>query len=308
MIEDFVTAVDQRLCVGRRQRQRVLEEVREHLTDETDALRSTGVDPAEAQRRAIDRFGSPLAFADSMNLQHWTTATRRAPALLATSAVLMLAGFLLAAATQPPLPSGAGVDHVAQVGFQLAGVAFQIAAVAGLCAMAPVAAGWRAPVASSQDRSLVRRAAFLCATGLGVTAVGWTVAVIADTRATTHAWSGAAIAGVIVMAAAALGAGLGASSVAGADAGPPVDQHHMPTPGWMGSGERLIATIRRHGAMSVATAAVIAGLGAMYRAETTVADALPWGLGEAAVVVAAFYTLGPILALSGDDSRRPAET
>ena len=202
--------MDEHLRVGRQRRQRLLEEVREHLADETEALRSTGVAEPDAQRQAIERFGSASAFADSMNLQHWTSTARRAPALLAGSGLVMLAGFLLAAATQPALPSRAGVDHVAQVGFQLAGVAFQIAAVAGVCAVARVAAGWRAPVASRTDRRLVRRAAVVCATALAVIAGGWTVSVIAATRATTHPASGAAIAGVIAMAVAAIGAGVGA--------------------------------------------------------------------------------------------------
>ena len=64
-----------------------------------------------------------------------------------------------------------------------------------------------------------------------------------------------------------------------------------------GSGERVIELVRDHPVPACIVTAAVAAASAMAHAETTVLNAVPWGLGEAAAVVAAFVLLGPRLGL-----------
>ncbi|MEA2453688.1 MAG: hypothetical protein QOG04_2398 [Actinomycetota bacterium] len=86
-IDPYLRHIADRLPGPASVRRRLLDEIQDHLSEETDALVSTGSDPAVAADRAVASFGSTDAIVEEFRreLARWSTAR---------SALLLLAGTL----------------------------------------------------------------------------------------------------------------------------------------------------------------------------------------------------------------------
>jgi hypothetical protein len=78
--ERFLSAVEQRLPFADDERAEIVDELRVHLADCSEALRNAGMDPIEADRMAVDRLGSAEGLADEL------TRERRDPTRLLAAA------------------------------------------------------------------------------------------------------------------------------------------------------------------------------------------------------------------------------
>ena len=307
MIDRYLAELDGRLRGSARVRARTVDEVRDHLDDAVARLQSEGCDEATAGERAVAAFGSAAVLARQLNAQTATATMRRTPIAVGASGAALVFGFLLAALTQPQpaVPKTAGI--VVQVAFFVAVVGLQVAAVAGARAAVLVAARWRSAAAPVADRRLVRDAAVICVGGLIVAALGWTLALIGAIGNRPEIRTVTLVAGIVVMAGAALTAALTASFAVrhgyedAADAGDAdtgtAEVWVGPTGVLLGLGERAVGVVRRWPVPVCAVVAIVGGLLAMAGAETTVVGALPSGLFEAAAVVGGFIVLRPRLGL-----------
>ena len=296
-LDDYLAAVSDRLHVPRARRQRILDEVRDHLADATTGLEARGITVADARRQAIAAFGPPGQLAREFNAQAATATMRRTPVVIGAGGIAVALGFGLAAAALPHPSTAPPAGISAQILFFVAIVAFQCAAVAGMRAASLVAARWRAASAPPADREVVRRAATICAAGLVVAASAWLGAMSVRTGGGSLIREAGTVVGVVLMVFGALAAVSFAARHRAelADAvGSPI-----PAPSGLiaGSGERVIDLAQAYPVVTCVVTAGLAAASAMSYAETTVLGAVPWGLGEAAAVVAGFVLLGPSLGL-----------
>jgi hypothetical protein len=296
MIDEFVNDLASRLHLSRRARQRVLDEVRDHLDDAVADLQSQGIDAPAARVRAVRAFGHAGDLARQFNAQAATMTMRRTPLVVGTGAIAVIGGFLLAATTQPHPAVPTTASAVVQVSFFVATLGLQVAVVAGARAASRVAARWGTATAPADDRQLVRRAAMICVGGLVVAALGWTVALTSAVDQRPHVRTLPYVAGDLLMLGGAIGAVISVRRRQVPDADEV--QAAQPEAGVvLGLGERLIQVVQQWPWTACVTIAIFAAIAVMSHAETTVTSALPWGAVEAAAVVAGFVVLGPPLRL-----------
>jgi len=181
------------------------------------------------------------------------------------------------------------------VSFFASVLAFQLAVVAGICAVSRALAAWRAAT-RGEDRQFVRSAAMISTSALGVAATGWAITVGLAVNRLAHPNTAAAVGGGAIMLGAAI---LAIAVTLRLRVNPSADVTGANTEGrdWFGVGERGIGLVRRHPIVSCTAVAALSSVPAMAHAETTFVGALPWGLTQAAAVVLAFVVLGPTLEL-----------
>lgn len=308
MIDRYLNELGSHLRVGGRRRARILEEVRDHLHDAVADRESRGIDRERALQDAVSAFGPADRLAVQFNAQVATVSMRRIPFIAVTAGVTVVGGFLLAVTTPSRRAFPASARVGVQASFLVAVLGLQVAFVAGARAASLVASHWRSPAAPTQDRDLVHRAGAICASGLGVAAVGWTSAVLLTLHRLAHPHA-LGVAGTVVMIASAATA---AVLIARQPVNPDDEGDASPErAGVLEVGEHLIGAAKRRPAPSCAAVATLGAPAAMPHAETSVIAAVPWGLGQAAAVVTGVVSAGALLGSrtgcvgSGPRSRSP---
>ena len=302
MIDDYIEDISQRLVATARQRSRIVEDIRDHLADSVEQLVSQGIDQRTAEERAISAFGSAAQLAIQFNGQAAAVAMRRTPLTMAACGVVVVAGFLLAAITQPlpAVPQAASI--VRQVAFFTAVLGLQFAFVAGLRVLVRAGARWRA-TPHPGDQLLLRRAAVVFVAGLAVAACGWTVVLADVLGGLSNRRAATLVAGMVAMISATVIAGVAMARQRPRGQG----EISLPKPvatdrSVLGAAEVGVRWISHRPRMTCTAVAIVSGLTAMTNADTTVRGALPWGVIEAAAVVAGFVLLGPALELRATES------
>ena len=168
-VERFLAELTSRLNVGRG-RTRILAEVRNHLDDAVAHRVRNGEDPGRATIEAVDAFGSPTALASQFNAEAGARAMRRAPIVAFAAGLAVVAGVVVAGATQPQSATPTTATVATQLSFFTAVLAFQIAVVAGMCAASRALSLWRAAARRGADREFVRQCTIISTGALGVTA------------------------------------------------------------------------------------------------------------------------------------------
>ena len=181
-VNDYLAELDAQLRARRAPRARLLKEVEDHLADLADELVAEGLDLADAEARAVARFGAAAVVAARFAAATATTsAAHRAVELTAISVGAYAAVFVFFASSASPLlrdfPQGATSFFT----LQLAIVALLVAAVRSL--------RWRSEVAApAAALSALARALALTTGALSVAAVA--EATVALTRpAGVVAWT-----------------------------------------------------------------------------------------------------------------------
>ncbi len=301
MIDDYLASLERHLHVSGSRRTLIVGEVRDHLVDSSADLEARGLPREDAEREAIAAFGRADRLACEFNAQEATSTMRRTPAVIGAAGVAVAVGFVLAA-TALPHPNAAPAAGIgAQVLFFVAVVAFQCAVVAGARAASLVAACWRAASAPVADRRLVGRAATICAGGLVIASTAWLATMSVRTGEASLVDEAGTVAGAVLMVAGTLVAAVFAIR----HRAQPLESDANSAPLRAGlianGGERIVDLVVAHPIAACVATLLVASASAMSHAETTVLGALPWGVGEAAAVVAGFVLLGPALGLR----RRP---
>lgn len=297
MIDDYLARLRSELRVTGKRRDRIVDDVRDHLEDAIAALRRDGTEAGDAERMALAAFGPASQFAAQINSDAATLLLRRTPAAMVLAGLAVVGGLLFAAVPQPapglPKPAGLG----GEISFFAGTVGLQVAFIAGVRAAARTLARWRR-TPSAADLHLLRRTALVFVGGLIASAVGWTVALLDAVSGRPH--------GRVVPLVVGLAMIIGGSTLAAATTArwrrtmivvpPDGDGDELPA-SVFALPERFIQWMAAKPALACTSAALVAALAAMSRAETTAAGALPWGLAEAAFVVAGYVMLGPALEL-----------
>ncbi len=295
-VDSYVVELGSRLSVGRRQRTRILAEVRDHLDEAIAERDRAGEQGEQAVELVLEAFGSASFLATELNAGAGTRAMRRVPVVAFLAGASVFAGFVVAAVTQPRPRVATSATVPTQVSFFVAGLAFQVAFVAGACAASRALALSRSQMVRGLDRQFVMQCATISAYALGAAAFGWTTTVSLAFNRLIGPDTLTLVGGVTVM--------IGASGIAVVAIHRmrvnPADESadaHAASGGLLGVGERSIALVKGHPIISCCTTACFTALLAMSHAETTFAGALPYGLTEAVAVVLGFFLLGPTLGL-----------
>jgi hypothetical protein len=296
MIEDYIDDIDRRLVVSTRQRSRIIQDIRDHLADAVEQLAVQGVDGPTAELQAVAAFGSPTDLASQFNGHAAAVAMRRTPITMAACGAAVVGGFLLAAVTQPSMAVRQPAGIVQQVAFFTAVLGLEFAFVAGLRLSVRAAARWWV-TPSQSDQFLLRRAMVVFGVALAVAAVGWTV-VMAEVLGESNRRAATLVAGMVMMigAAGVAGVALTLQRLHGQDE-PSMPESVATDRSILGAAELGVGWVGRRPRTTCAVVAIAAGLTAMANADTTVRGALPWGIVQAAAVVAGFVLLGPALQL-----------
>jgi hypothetical protein len=297
MIEDYIDDIDRRLVVSTRQRTRIIQDIRDHLADAVGQLAAQGIDVPTAELQAVAAFGAATDLASQFNGQAAAVAMRRTPITMAACGAAVVAGFLLAAITQPSAVVPPPASSVQQVAFFTAVLGLEFAFVAGLRLSVRAAACWRATPGHG-DQLLLRRAMAVFGAGLAVAAGGWTVVMADVLGGSSNRRTATLVAGMVMMIGAAIVAGIVLARQHPHGQGEPWMPESVATDrSILGAAERAVRWIGVRPRTTCAVVAIVAGLGAMANADTTVGRALPWGIVQAAAVVAGFVLLGPALQL-----------
>ena len=299
-IDGYLDDLACRLHLPARARDRIIEEVRDHLMESVEVRIAEGADLDDASRAALAAFGGAAEVAARFGAAWQTRALRAIPATSAVTGVVAVGGFLLASLTQPALSHPqASAPLVVQVPFQVGAVALQIAFVAGVLALIRTASRWRLVEASSADRRLVMRTGGVGAVGIGVVAAAWAVALVADGLVHRDARWSTLVGGIALMLVAATAGVVLPSRLGRLDADEASEPGAPVGRGVLALGERALAVQQRLPAAVCASVALVTGAAAAVFAEEPLPASLAWGAGEAIVVVAAFLLLGQTLGLRG---------
>jgi hypothetical protein len=296
MIDQYLADLDARLRVSKRNRARILVEVRDHLDDAVARGRAEDLRPDLAVERAVDEFGPAMLIATEFNAIAGTRAMRQAIVVAISAGTAVVLGFLVAVTTQPHSRVANGASIAAQVSFFAAALALQTAIVAGARGASRVLAVGRGPAARAADRRLVHRCAVTCIGALCITAIGWSACIGLAAGSLGHPNRATLAAGAVLMMSVAAIATVATTRL---DVNPDDDATDAQTcgRGAFALGERAFDLVRRHQITACAALAAIAAPTAMSHAETTVAAAIPWGVLQTAAVVLGFVLLGPSLGL-----------
>ncbi|MGH3384682.1 MAG: permease prefix domain 1-containing protein [Nocardioidaceae bacterium] len=133
-VESYVEVLDRTLVGPRRVRRDLLTEVRDHLSDATEAYLHAGLDPVAAEQRALSDFGTVEEIAPDYQTELGLVQGRRTAGLMLV--VLFIQPFLwddgpiaVSGGAVPPSPFYDAVDAVIEVSGALAMV------IAALCAI-----------------------------------------------------------------------------------------------------------------------------------------------------------------------------
>ena len=298
MIEDYIDDIDRQLIVPTRQRTRIIQDIRDHLADAVEQLAAQGVDGPTAELQAVAAFGSATDLANQFNGQAAAVAMRRTPITMAACGAVVVGGFLLAAVTQPSPAVPQPASIVQQVAFFTAVLGLEFAFVAGLRLSVRAAARWRT-TPSQSDQFLLRRAMVVFGVALAVAAVGWTVVMADVLGESSNRRAATLVAGMVMMigAAGVAGVALTLQRLHGQGEPPSMPEPVTTHRSILGAAELGVGWVGRFPRTTCAVVAIAAALGAMANADTTVRGALPWGIAQAAAVVAGFVLLGPALQL-----------
>ncbi len=295
MIDEYVDEINRRLVMPARRRARIVAEVRDHLDDAVAEFVALGNDIDTAQARATSAFGSPPDLASQFNTLVAIGVLRRIPLVMAASGVAVAVAFVFAAVS-PSARTLTSASVLQQVAFFSGVLGMQVALVAGVRALARVAARWHT-TPTAADHRLVRRAGFVFSSGLTATALAWSVALATAGQAPLRCILGCA---VMVVAA------LVVWSTSTGRLAPPDDVQSIPSGSTLGVAERALEWLSGRPRTWCTTVAVVAAVTAMPHAETTASGELAWGAIQAAAVVAGFIFLGPTLELrSPSRANRP---
>jgi hypothetical protein len=300
-VDGYIDELASCLRVGRRERARILTEIRDHLDDALANEESTGDPDVHAVLApALRAFGSPTALAATFNAAAGTRAMRRGPVFAFSAGLVVLAGFLVAGITQTHSSTPTNATLPTQISFFFAVLSFQVAMVAGFCAGSRALALWHNPIARCDDRRFVRRCSNISSTALGLAALGWatTMGFALDRLTDPNVFT--LVCGGSIMV---VGAGIAIAATYRLQVNPSdeCEDETATVGGLFAVGERCIGLVRRHPVVSCITIAGIAVVPAMSHAETTLSGALPWGLVQASTVVLGFVILGPSLQLRASD-------
>jgi hypothetical protein len=289
-VDSYVADLASRLSVGRRERTRILAEVRDHLGEAIAGRERAGEHGERAVELALEAFGPASFLASELNAAVGTRAMHRAPVIAIVAGALVFGGLIVAAATQPRARVSTNATIATQVSFFAAAIAFQVAFVAGACAASRALALSRGQIVRGDDRQFVVRCATISVYALSVAALGWTATaglalnrLIGPDMVTLVGGSSVMIctAGVAVIAIHRMRVNPDDES---SDA-------HSVEARLLCVGERSIALVRGHPVVSCCAIASFTALLAMSHA------AIPYGLLQAAAVVLGFVLLGPTLGL-----------
>jgi hypothetical protein len=306
-VESHLAALHESLQVSRRDRRRIVTEVRDHLLDDVAARERGGDAPRAAAEAAVAAFGDPVDIARRFNALAGTRDARRATVALGATGAAVAAGFVLAAARQSGSRSVPAPLWL-PVLFFAARVAFEIALVAGVCAAAHTLAFGGAATVPSSHRRAVRRAVTIGTLALGLAAAGLLATLFAALERYGVSDRSRLVAGAALVAIAVPAAGLAWRRFRGNDQ----DDHgafNAAPHGVCAIGERVLAGVRGHPALACGVVAAASMISAMSAAESTMPAALSWGVVQAACVIVAFVFLGPRLGLRRDPasaSRAPS--
>ena len=164
-IDRYVTALDRRLVGPGRLKRDVLTEARDSLIDAAAAYEDAGIDPADAQRRAVDDFGSVARIAPAYQAEVAATYGQRLAGLVT---VLLVIGALLGDRMWQGAP-WIGVEP--PEGYVLAARALNWAGYLGLAtaAIGFLVLRWRARWGASSE--VVRAVGYATAAALGTVLV-----------------------------------------------------------------------------------------------------------------------------------------
>jgi hypothetical protein len=293
-IDGYLADLGARLRVDRRRRSMLLDEVREHLLDAAHQRMEAGQPGDRAEEAAVQAFGSSAVIARSFNAAAGARAMRRAPIIGFLAGGAVVTALLIVVLTQPRGSEQA--TPAMQVSFFLGLLAFQVAVVAGGRGASRAAALWRSSASCGADRAFVRRCTVASMVAAGIGALSVAASLVLAARQASPALALAAGAAAMVAAAAA-GLLLTLRLDVNADDDDPAASGTR-SPALLGLGETVIGFACRHPVASCVAAVVAGTTWAMRQAEAaSVANALPWGIGEAIAVIAAFLLLGPMLQL-----------
>src|SRR5262245_33176679 len=104
-IADYLTALNQVLAMGPLARRRVLYEVEDHLREAAEHEQRAGLAGEEAERRAIERFGTPSCIAQAFREVEKERTPQRGYALVWLSVSAASVGALLASLGTQPGPA-----------------------------------------------------------------------------------------------------------------------------------------------------------------------------------------------------------
>ncbi len=296
MIADYLAELKARLRVPKRDRARILVEVRDHLDDAVARGRVERLSPELAAERAVREFGPAARIATEFNAVSGTRAMRQATTVALTAGIAVVLGFLVTVRTQPHTRVANSASIGAQVSFFAAVLALQVAVVAGARGASRVLALGRAHTARAADRRLVRRCVMTCTVALGVASVGWASCIGLAATSLAHPNRAALAIGAAFMLGVATIAAVAATKL-GVNPSDEATDAQTCGGGVLALGERAVDIVRRHQVTACSALAALAALAAMSHAETSIAAAIPWGVLQAAAVVFAFVLLGPSLGL-----------
>lgn len=295
-IDTYLADLASQLRIGRRARARLLEEVRDHLTDAAEHVLAAGSTPDDPEADAVDAFGSTALVAQQFNAAVGARAMRRAPLVAIAAGASVVAGFLAAALPQPRTTQHASPSM--QITFFVAVLALQIAITAAACGASRVLAVWRRASTSGHDRAFVRRCTVISMAALAGGVTSLTVNFALDLRRAPHAEGAALATGAAVMILAAATGLVTAARLRVNAADNDTGATHAESARLLRVGEATIAVVHRHPITSCVGVTLAAAAWMMSHAEAaSFRAALPWGIAEGFAVVAGFVALGPVLGL-----------
>jgi hypothetical protein len=305
-IEEYIADLGRRLHGGR-SRGRILDEARDHLLDATEQATTEGLDRTDAARRAIAQFGPADTLAAQFNAQEATAALRRFVPAAGALGVVVIAGFVLAVVALRIPHTQRTVPLATLIAMHVGLLALQVAGTAGLILGARIVARWRAPAMPVADRRLIGRGLAVYVVALGVAALAWAVSVVVRSATEGGSRTSLLVGGTAVMLLAAAVAG----GVQRRLRSLPLDESDAAdgprATGLTTVGERVLDWVAAHPAVSCTAVAIAAAAGAMTRAESSLPVDLMWAAGEAACVVVAFVTLGPLLGITRPGGKGSAD-
>lgn len=305
-IDEYAADLSSRLRVSRTRRTTMLDEVRDHLLEYAERACALGAPRDQAEADAITAFGSPASMARQFNAAAGAKAMRRSPLVAVAAGMSVVVSFLVAAISQPKATQQATPPM--QVFFFLGVIAFQVAVISGACGASRAVARWGTSATSGRDREFVRRCSIISMAALSAGVLAVTINMFLDARQASHANGIALAAGATVMIVAATAGLVTAMHLDVNAADDDVEAGGSGSPALLMIGEALISLVHRFPVLSCAAATLAATTWAMSQAETaTIVGSLPWGISEAAAVIAGFVLLGPALGLRSAATEQTAD-
>jgi hypothetical protein len=301
-LDAYLSDLDAGLTVPGRLRRRIQAEVADHLASSLEREQALGYDRSEAESRAVRAFGAADRIARRFNVELASDRARRVPLLTFLTGVGVLATFLVQDFAMPRAPWRDG-DVPLAVAVPMIGamLALQVAVTAGAVTLARMLARRRTPALPAADRAQLWRGGQVAVAALGVTVTGWTVSSAAR-LGYVHGSPRPVILGAATMAALVVTAGALLRRRRALTDDDPGDDGPAPggaagEGGWLALPDAALALVRRFPRLAGAATAGLAAAGTFAHDETAMPMRLVDVAVEAAVVVAAFVLLGPMLGL-----------